>query len=92
MQESRAVVSGAKSQNVLKNRACGRNNDRCTLSGQALTALSTAISEHPTSTNRRHALTKAVAALANEFTWLIRAFHGTSPYEIEGGVYEVFQP
>lgn len=65
-------------------------NDRYILSGQALAAFGTTISEHPTSTNRGHTLTKAVAALANEFTWLIRAFHGTSPYEIEGGVYEVF--
>jgi hypothetical protein len=77
--KNRAVVSGAILKNVQKSLACGRLNDRSSLSGQAFAAFGATISEHPTSTNRRHALTKAVAALTNEFAWLIRAFHETSP-------------
>ena len=61
---------------------CGRGNDRHALSGQALAALGAATGKDASTTNRRHTVTEAVTALADELAWLIRAFHGTSPLEI----------
>lgn len=57
-------------------------NDRPPSSGQALTALGTAVCKHAATTNRRHTVTEAVTALADKLAWLIRAFHGTSPCKI----------
>lgn len=57
-------------------------NDRHPLSGQALAAFGTTTCEYSATAYRRHTVTKAVTALADELAWLIRAFHGTSPCEI----------
>lgn len=63
-----------------------RGDNRHALSGKALAALAATVREYTAATNRRHAVTEAVTALADKLARLIRAFHGSSPLKTGGGI------